>query len=142
MKKLSVLLLVLSVFSCTEDISPIVAEKTINEDVNTDHYCGFVNFKTQADYPGGMRAWNDYLREHMHYPPSQHAFEGAVYLSFFVDLDGTLSDIQVIRGIQKSIDKEAIRLLTNSKRWAPAQLYGEDVKSRMQIRIIFRADRS
>ena len=139
---LLVLLFILACANDPQDISPEFADAP-TEEANLGCNSCLIHFETQAYYPDGMLAWNNYLKEHMHYPPAEQAsFEGAVYLSFLVEQDGTLSDIQVIRGIHESIDKEAIRLLTNSKPWAPAQLYGEDIKSKIQIRIIFRSDRS
>ena len=64
--------------------------------------------------------------------------EGAVFLSFIVDQQGSISDIEVSRGIGGGCDEEAIRVLESSPKWAPGRQRGRPVKSRMQIRIVFR----
>ena len=51
--------------------------------------------------------------------------------------DGSISDIQVARGIGGGCDEEAIRVLTNSPKWNPGEQRGRAVKSRMSIQIVF-----
>ena len=64
--------------------------------------------------------------------------EGKVFLSFIVDQQGSISDIQVIRGIGGGCDEEAKRVLQKSPKWSPGKQRGRPVKSRMQIQIVFK----
>lgn len=100
----------------------------------------FLVVEEQASFPGGMGEWNSYLRKNLKYPrqATRMGIEGAVFLSFVVDKGGNISDIQVIRGIGGGCDEEAIRVLKNSPKWAPGKQRGRAVKSRMQLRIVFR----
>lgn len=100
----------------------------------------FLVVEEQASFPGGMGEWNNFLKKNLKYPrqATRMGIEGAVFLSFIVDKQGSISDIQVIRGIGGGCDEEAIRVLKNSPKWAPGKQRGRAVKSRMQLRIVFR----
>lgn len=94
----------------------------------------------EASFPGGPNAWMSYLRKNIKYPKhaSRAGIEGRVFLQFTVDTNGTLSDIQVIRGIGGGCDEEAIRVLKNSPNWNPGKQRGRPVKSRRTIAIVFK----
>ena len=94
----------------------------------------------EASFPGGPNAWMSYLRKNFKYPKhaSRAGIEGRVFLQFTVDSNGTLSDIQVIRGIGGGCDEEAIRVLKNSPNWNPGKQRGRPVKSRRTIAIVFK----
>ncbi|MCO6357887.1 outer membrane transport energization protein TonB [Roseivirga pacifica] len=100
----------------------------------------FMVVEEQASFPGGMGEWNKFLKKNLKYPrqATRMGIEGAVFLSFVVDKQGVISDINVIRGIGGGCDEEAIRVLKESPRWAPGKQRGRAVKSRMQLRIVFR----
>jgi len=100
----------------------------------------FLVVEEQANFPGGMGEWNKFLKKNLKYPrqATRMGIEGAVFLSFIVDKAGNISDIQVIRGIGGGCDEEAKRVLEMSPKWAPGKQRGRAVKSRMQLRIVFR----
>lgn len=100
----------------------------------------FLVVEESATFPGGMAEWNKFLRKNLKYPrqATRMGIEGAVFLSFIVDKQGQMSDIQVIRGIGGGCDEEAIRVLKSSPKWSPGKQRGRAVKSRMQLRIVFR----
>ncbi len=100
----------------------------------------FLVVEEQAMFPGGMGEWGKFLKKNLKYPrqAKRMGIEGAVFLSFIVDQQGAISDIQVARGIGGGCDEEAIRVLKSSPKWSPGKQRGRPVKSRMQIRIVFR----
>jgi protein TonB len=100
----------------------------------------FIIVEELASFPGGMEYWNKYLRKNLRYPrqAQRMGIEGKVQLSFYVDVAGNISDIQVTRGIGGGCDKEAIRVLKNSPNWKPGLQRGNPVKSPMSIFIKFR----
>ena len=89
--------------------------------------------------PGGMRFFMQYLHQNLRYPPEarEKGTAGTVYLQFIVETDGTLSDLQVVRGIGAGCDEEALRLLNNSPPWTPGMHRGRAVRVRMGLPVKF-----
>jgi protein TonB len=93
----------------------------------------------QAQFPGGYEKFRQYLLDHLQYP--QYAIdnhiEGTVWLVATVSKDGSLSDIQVLKG-NPALNDEAIRVLSHSPKWAPGQMNGHIVISKIRIPITFK----
>ena len=90
----------------------------------------------QAHYPGGMQAWGRHLKNNMQHP-SDKKKSGSVWLSFVVTQEGNLSNIRVLRGIDRNYDLAAVDLLRKSGKWNPGLNNGKAVNSRTQIRIVY-----
>lgn len=119
------------------EVEEIVFEEEPEEEV-ADKV--FMIVEEQASFPGGQAAWNKFLKKNLEYPrqAKRMGIEGAVYLSFIVNKQGAISDIEVMRGIGGGCDEEAVRVLKESPNWNPGKQRGNPVKSRMQFRIVFR----
>lgn len=146
MKKLFPILSAVILFQACEetDIIPTLKENeaTIMEVVdeqNQKSNDAFMIVEDQPSYPGGQKAWIKHLMTNLEYPEKakQEGIEGAVFLSFVVDKDGSLEDFQVIRGIGGGCDEEALRVLMESGKWNPGKQRGNIVKARMQMRVVF-----
>ncbi|MBD2717184.1 TonB family protein [Microvirga sp. STR05] len=89
---------------------------------------------------GGQRAFRDYLRDSLEYPEKamKDEKEGSVKLSFLVNVDGTLQNIKVVKGLTEECDAEAIRLLQEGPAWHPAIINGRRTARTVQISIPFR----
>ena len=89
---------------------------------------------------GGQRAFRNYLRDNLEYPEKalKEEKEGSVKLSFVVNVDGTLQDIKVLRGLTEECDAEAIRLLKEGPAWHAAIVNGRRTARTVQISIPFR----
>ena len=100
----------------------------------------FLVVEESAKFPGGMAAWGKFLKKNLKYPrqAARMGIEGKVFLSFTVDQQGSISDIQVLRGISGGCDEEAKRVLLSSPKWSPGKQRGRAVKSKMQIQIVFK----
>ena len=94
----------------------------------------------QAEPYGGMKAFYEYFKKNVNYPPQARrmSIEGKVFLQFVVDRDGSLTDIKVLRGIGAGCDEEAMRILKNHPKWKPGKQRGRAVRVRMTIPITFR----
>ncbi len=147
MKKLTLLLLAFVALSCNDpdltldqgpDIQTTAVVDADNNAVASNEIFNVV--EEQATFPGGMGAWVRHLKENLKYPEQakREGIEGAVFLSFVVRKDGDISDIQVARGIGGGCDEEAVSLLLDSPNWIPGKQNGEEVNSKMQVRIVFR----
>lgn len=84
-----------------------------------------------------------YLYQNIKYPKDalNKEEQGSVLLSFFVEKDGSITDIKVIRGVSPSIDKEAIRVVSNMPKWKkPGLRNGEPVRVRNSMFVNFQRD--
>lgn len=99
----------------------------------------FLVLEKMASFPGGDKAWGKFLRKNFKYPrqAKRMGIEGKVLLSFYVDAQGSVSDIKVVRSIGGGCDEEAIRVLKASPRWNPGEQRGKPVKSPMSLFIHF-----
>ena len=65
-------------------------------------------------------------------------YKGKVWLSFVIEKDGTLSNIEVIQSVHKRVDALAINALKNSGDWKPAKMGARNVRQRMRVPISFK----
>lgn len=100
----------------------------------------FIFAEEDAKFPGGNSAWTKFLTKNLKYPKqAQRAnIEGRVILNFYVDREGNISNITVVRGVGSGCDEEAIRVLSKSPKWKPGLQRGVPVKSIKQIAFVFR----
>lgn len=88
---------------------------------------------------GGMEGWMNYLAESLKYPEEakERGIEGTVVMAFIVNSDGTISNIETLRGIGGGCDQEAMRVIQNAPKWTPGQLGGKAVRVRMRLPLRF-----
>jgi len=89
---------------------------------------------------GGMPAFYKYLVDNMRYPAQARRLgvEGKVTLSFVVDKNGKISEVNVLRGIGSGCDEEAVRVMQNAPSWKPGKQRGKAVKQRCIMPISFK----
>lgn len=77
--------------------------------------------RTNPEFPGGVRALYQFVEKNMRYPESARKarVEGKVFLTFVVNSDGSLQNIEVLKGMGFGTDPEAIRLVKSMPRWNP-----------------------
>ncbi len=99
----------------------------------------FVSIEKQPEYPGGIAKFYKYLGGAIKYPPmaQENNVQGKVFLSFVVEKDGKLTDIQVTRGLGSGTDEEAVRVLKASPRWNPGIQNGKPVRVKYNINVAF-----
>jgi TonB family protein len=99
----------------------------------------FTSVEVVPEFPGGLDALSDFLNTHIKYPNDARTnhIQGTVILSFVVDIDGSLSDIKVVKGIGWGCDEEAIRVLKSSPRWKPGTQQGKPVRVQYSLPINF-----
>lgn len=94
----------------------------------------------QPEPPGGMEGWNKYLSQNLTYPAQARSMgvEGTVIVVFVVNSDGTLSDVEILRGIGAGADEEAVRVVENAADWTPGSQRGRTINTRMRLPIRFK----
>lgn len=91
-------------------------------------------------FSGGISGLRTYLNQNIRYPAEaqENCVQGRVVVSFVVGKDGHISDVTVLRSVDPSLDKEAVRVIRNMPRWTPGKQGGEPVKVRYNVPVSFR----
>lgn len=91
-------------------------------------------------FPGGMAELMKYLRSNVRYPVEAHkaGIQGRVVVSFVVNKDGTVKDAKIVRSVDKSIDAEALRVISAMPKWQPGYQDGKAVSVRYTVPVTFR----
>lgn len=91
-------------------------------------------------YPGGMDGLMNYLANSLRYPEAARAkkVEGTVVVKYIVETDGSVSDVEILRGIGAGCDQEAVRVVKESKDWLPGEKEGKKVRTEMRLPIRFK----
>jgi protein TonB len=96
------------------------------------------------EFQGGSDALASYLATNIHYPPSVMCYDtgdgpkGRVICQFVVEKDGRITNLHVVRGIDPSLDKEAVRVILSMPKWIPVESQGKKVRVRYTLPINFR----
>lgn len=95
-------------------------------------------FSRPATPSEGLEAFNRYLHEQIRVPDHliRRNMGGKIYVSFVVDTNGKLTDIEIIRGFDKELEKQIIKILQEADAWEPAWADGRKVKARMQLPVV------
>lgn len=90
-----------------------------------------------AAFPGDIHKW---LSEHLKYPAICQAqnVQGRVIVSFIVNKDGSIEDVQTLRSPDPALSKEAERVVMLMPKWTPARQGHKNVKSRFNLPVMFR----
>jgi TonB family protein len=90
--------------------------------------------------PGGMDGWIKHMTENLKYPQTARdkKIEGMVVLTFIVKEDGSVSDVEILRGIGAGCDEEGKRVVEISPKWTPGKIGGKAVNTRMTLPINFK----
>jgi protein TonB len=93
-----------------------------------------------ATFEGGMSKFYDYVKKNLDYPKSakKMGVEGKVFVQFVINKDGSVTDVQAIKGIGSGCDEEAVRVVSASPKWTPAKQRGATVRQKMVIPIVFK----
>lgn len=90
--------------------------------------------------PGGMDGWIKHLTQNLKYPEAARKAktEGMVVLTFVVKEDGSVSEVEILRGIGTGCDEEGKRVVEISPKWTPGKIAGKAVNTRMTLPINFK----
>ena len=104
------------------------------ENLQTDDKV-FMIVEQQPEYVGGYEALKDFIRQNMKYPEAaaKAGIGGTVYVSTVVNADGSLSDFTVLKGVDASLDAEAVRVVKLLPAWIPGTQNGEKVRTRFTL---------
>lgn len=98
------------------------------------------NIEIMPEFPGGFSELMNFLTSNVNYPESAKTnnIEGRTLVSFVVEKDGSITDIEVLRGFDKDCDAEAVRVVSTMPKWKPGVKDGETVRCRFTLPFTFK----
>lgn len=90
-------------------------------------------------FPGGAAELMKFIKETIQYPEISKELgdQGRVYVEFIVEIDGSLTDVRVLRSLTPELDREAKRVIRSMPKWIPGEKGGEIVRSRARLPVTF-----
>ena len=127
---------------------PVVVEKIVDNKVYpfqaVDVMATFPSCESepnkQAKYVCFQRSLMKHVIKNFRYPPraQEDGIQGRVIVKFVIQKDGSIGEISVLRGVNKDLDKEAMRIVTKIPNIIPAQVDGDNVKVSTMLPITFK----
>ena len=117
-------------------LTTVNAQKTV---VSQKNEKVFDVVEQMPEYPGGMQALFEFLKENIKYPEDaqKQKVEGRVIATFVVETDGSISNIEVVKHAFPSLDAEAVRVIQAMPKWTPGKQSGKVVRVKYTIPINF-----
>ena len=129
-------------FESTEadDETLINAVPVIEDDAGEEESEVFIIVEDMPEFPGGELALRKYIADHIKYPviAAENGIQGKVYVTFVVDKDGSVSNARIARGVDPSIDQEALRVVNSLPKWKPGKQRGKPVRVSYTVPINFQ----
>ena len=94
----------------------------------------------QPSFPGGTNALNTFIGSNLKYPvfAQEKGIQGRVVVKFIVEKDGSISNVEVNRSVDRDLDNEAMRVIKNMPKWNPAKQNGTEVRAYYDVPVAFR----
>ena len=124
-----------AVLKAKEDIAAPEPPKHVVEETKI-----FTVVEQMPMFPGGDAALMGYLRDNIKYPTvaAENGVQGRVVVGFVVERDGSITDVNILRGVDPSLDREAMRVVKSMPRWNPGKQNGSAVRVKYQVPVSFR----
>lgn len=99
----------------------------------------YTKAEIMPEFPGGEGDLMKFISANVKYPEEARTSgkEGTVYLSFVISKDGKVTDAKIIRGVDKSLDDEAMRVLNMMPAWKPGMQSGQPVNVQYSLPVRF-----
>lgn len=91
-------------------------------------------------FNGGNKALKKWIVNNLVYPQvaMKNGIQGRVIVTFVIERDGSVSDVKMLRSVDPSLDKEAIRLVKSMPKWIPGKKDGASVRTQYTLPVMFR----
>ncbi len=88
----------------------------------------------------GIDGFRTYISQKMNYPEIaiKNRIQGRVFVQFVVEIDGRVSNIKVVHGVDPTLDQEAIRVISAAPKWTPGRQRSKPVRVSFTFPIIFK----
>ena len=113
----------------------------VQEEVVEEEAIPFALVEEKPQFQGGdANTVSKWVSQHLEYPEiaKENGVSGRVMVQFTVNPNGSVSDVKVLRGVDPSLDKEAVRVIQSSPKWTPGKQRDRAVKVTYQFPVIFQ----
>lgn len=119
----------------TEKVTSEQAQKVTEETV-------FTVVETMPEFPGGKKALYKFLGDNIKYPAKakEDGIQGQVFVNFIIETNGSVTNVNILRGVNSELDKEAERAVKIMPNWKPGEQRGEKVRVSYNLPIKFVLD--
>lgn len=92
------------------------------------------------EFPGGTAKMLTFISENIKYPQSamEKGIEGKCYIQFVIDVDGSITNVELMRGFDEECDAEALRVINLMPKWKPGKKDGKPVRVIYMIPVAFK----
>ena len=111
-----------------------------SEDDSSEDDLYINEYNKRATFPGGNMKLPAFIKENLKYPEDADGAHGRVIVNILVEEDGSISDVEVVRGVHPSLDAEAVRVAKLMPKWQPAERGGKPVRSRFNFPVYFKLE--
>lgn len=100
----------------------------------------FMVVEDMPEFPGGTAALMQYLQKNIKYPAicRENNIQGRVLVTFIVNKDGAVVEPEVVKSVNPSLDKEALRVISTMPKWKPGSQRGKPVRVKYTVPVNFR----
>ena len=99
----------------------------------------FMVVENMPEFPGGDLGLMKFIQKNVRYPAiaKEYNITGKVYVSFIVDKKGNVTNVKIVRGVDKNLDAEAVRVVSSLPKYKPGKQRGKAVRVMFTIPINF-----
>lgn len=118
------------------DVAPVISAPKEEEEETAEV---FYIVEDMPEFPGGEAALRAFIAQAIKYPviAQENGIQGKVYVTFVVGKDGSVSNATIARGVDASLDKEALRVVNTLPKWKPGKQRGKPVNVSYTVPINF-----
>lgn len=93
--------------------------------------------RKKPEYPGGLQAFHNYLIEKLEPLGYVKNLKGKMLLTFIIEKDGSVTNVKIVKGIEKELNLAVIDILKGGPRWTPATNDGKLIRAQYSLPIVF-----
>ncbi len=118
-----------------EEVKIVAIEKPKEEEI-------FTAVEQNPEFPGGISEMYKFLGNNIKYPASAQRANvaGRVFVKFVVEKDGSIGNVEVLKGIGFGCDEEAIRVIKSMPKWNPGRQNGKNVRVFYNMPVVYKLD--
>ena len=113
----------------------------VQEEVIEEEAIPFQLVETRPSFNGGdANEFSKWVNSRLEYPEiaKENGVQGRVTLQFTVEKDGSVTNVKVVRGVDPSLDKEAVKVVSSSPKWTPGKQRDRAVRVTYTFPVIFQ----
>jgi len=117
----------------------VFSQEQNNNYLNSNDTTVFVVVDKFPEFPGGMKGFYDFLKD-IKYPDEakRNDISGKVFVKFTIEKDGSVTNVEALKGIGSGCDEEAVRVIKKSPKWKPGYIKEKAVRISIVIPIVFK----